>query len=139
MSEDLSAAMRIAASGLNAQSTRMRIVSENLANAHSTGETPGADAYRRKTVSFAQELDRTDAVGAVRVNAIGVDRAPFQVEHRPGHIAADEAGYVKLPNVNPLIEMADMREADASYQANLQVVRQVREMVSGLIDLLRAR
>ena len=115
----------------------MRVVSENLANAQSTGTTPGADPYRRKTITFENELDRISGVALVKVGDIGADRSAFRVEHDPAHPAADEAGNVKLPNVNMLIEMADMREANRSYEANLQVIRQAREMVSMTIDLLR--
>ena len=138
MIDPLQLSLRIAASGLEAQSSRMRVVSENLANAHSTGTTPGADAYRRKTVTFENELDRTSGATLVKLANVGVDRSAFRVEHDPGHPAADAAGYVKLPNVNMLIEMADMREANRSYEANLQVIKQAREMVSMTIDLLRS-
>lgn len=138
MSDPLQISLTIAASGLEAQSSRMRIVSENLANAQSTGKTPGSDAYRRKTVSFESELDRASGVDLVKVAKIGADRSDFRVEHDPGHPAADQAGFVKLPNVNMLIEMADMREANRSYEANLQVIKQAREMISMTIDLLRS-
>ena len=116
----------------------MRVVSENLANAQSTGTTPGSDAYRRKTITFDNELDRVSGATMVRIAGIGTDRSDFRVEHNPSHPAADEAGYVKLPNVNMLVEMADMREASRSYEANLQVIKQAREMVSMTIDLLRS-
>jgi flagellar basal-body rod protein FlgC len=138
MIDPLQLASRIAASGLEAQSSRMRVVSENLANAQSTGTTPGADPYRRKTITFGNELDRISGATLVSVANIGTDRSDFRVEHDPGHPAADAAGYVKLPNVNMLIEMADMREANRSYEANLQVIKQAREMVSMTIDLLRS-
>ncbi len=137
MIDPLQISLRIAASGLEAQSSRMNVVSENLANAESTGATPGADPYRRKTVTFENELDRVSGVTLVRVGNIGEDRSAFRIEHDPGHPAADAAGFVKLPNVNMLVEMADMREANRSYQANLQVIRQARDMVSMTIDLLR--
>ena len=139
MSDDLVVAARIAASGLGAQSARMRVVAQNLANAQSTGAAPGADPYQRQTVSFAQELDAATGASVVRVAAVGRDLTPFRVEHMPGHVAADEKGMVKLPNVNALREMADMREANRSYEANLQVVQQVRKMRAGLIDLLRGQ
>lgn len=115
----------------------MNVVSENLANAESTGATPGADPYRRKTITFENELDRVSGVTLVKVGNIGADRSAFRIEHDPGHPAADAAGFVKRPNVNMLVEMADMREANRSYQANLQVIRQARDMVSMTIDLLR--
>ncbi|MGQ7792580.1 flagellar basal body rod protein FlgC [Faunimonas sp. B44] len=138
MIDALQAALRVSASALAAQSTRLRVVSENLANAQSTGQAPGADPYARKVVTFAEELDRAAGVDLVQVKRIATDRAPFRVEFDPGHPAADDAGYVKLPNVNVLIEMADMREANRSYEANLQIIRQTREMVSRTIDLLRS-
>ena len=130
--------MTIASSGLEAQSTRMRVVSENLANANSTGRTAGADPYQRKTITFDAAMDRAAGAQLVKVKEIGVDRTPFRVEYDPGHPAADKTGYVKLPNVNMLIEMADMREANRSYEANLQVVKQVRSMLGMTIDLLRS-
>lgn len=135
--DPLGAAMKVAASGLTAQSERLRVVSENLANAQSTGDTPGAEPYRRKTISFAAEMDRTTGTSMVDVAAI--DRAPgdFPIEYQPGNEAADAAGYVKMPNVNVLVEMADMREANRSYQANLQVIKQARELISMTIDLMR--
>ncbi|MBZ6078562.1 flagellar basal body rod protein FlgC [Microvirga puerhi] len=138
MIDPLQASSKLAGAGLEAQSMRLRVVSENIANAQSTGKTAGADPYARKTVTFRTELDRALGAASVKVKEIGVDRAPFQVEYAPGNPAADENGYVKLPNVNMLIEMADMREANRSYEANLQMMKQTRSMISGLIDLLRA-
>lgn len=138
MIDPLQSALRIAGSGLEAQSTRMQVVSENLANAQSTGTAPGAAAYRRKTITFETEMSRASGAELVKVGGIGVDRTPFRVEHDPSHPAADERGFVKLPNVNMLIEMADMREANRSYEANLQIIKQAREMISMTIDLLRS-
>lgn len=135
--DPLTAALKISASGLTAQSTRLRIVSENLANARSTGDVPGADPYRRKTISFTSELDRASGVAKVEVKRIGLDKSDFNVEFDPGNPAADARGMVKLPNVNILIEMSDMREANRSYEANLQSIRQTRDMISATIDLLR--
>jgi flagellar basal-body rod protein FlgC len=135
--DPLQAASRLASAGLEAQSLRMRVVSENLANAQSTGDAPGADPYSRKTVTFKAELDRAVGAASVRVRDIDVDKAPFRVEHDPSNPAADQNGNVKLPNVNALIEMADMREANRSYEANLQVIKQARAMVASVIDLLR--
>jgi flagellar basal-body rod protein FlgC len=137
MLDSLQASMSVASSGLEAQSTRMRVVSENLANATSTGRTAGADPYQRKTVTFDAAMDRAAGAQLVKVKDVGVDRTPFRVEYEPGHPAADKAGYVKLPNVNMLIEMADMREVNRSYEANLQVVKQVRSMLGMTVDLLR--
>ena len=139
MTDDLKAAVISTTSALRAQSTRLRIISENLANAHSTSGSPGGDPYVRKTISFSQELDRATGASMVKVDATGRDRSPFPTKIDPGNPSADAEGIVKLPNVNPLIEMSDMRESHRSYEANLQVVRQVREMVGDLLDLLRAK
>ncbi|MCF3639578.1 flagellar basal body rod protein FlgC [Rhizobium sp. TRM95111] len=136
--DPLVASLKVAASGLEAQSTRIRIVSENLANARSTGDTPGADPYRRKTITFAAELDRQVGASLVEIERLGEDEGDFTAEFDPGNPAADDKGMVKLPNVNPLVEMADMREANRSYEANLQSIRQSRDLISATIDLLRA-
>ncbi|MCA0432970.1 MAG: flagellar basal body rod protein FlgC [Proteobacteria bacterium] len=136
--DPLKAASASAYSGLAAQSMRMRITAENISNAESTGSTAGADPYRRKTVSFAQELDSLSGANVVRVSEVGVDPSPFVVEYQPGHPAADDKGNVKMPNVNMIVEMTDMRMAARSYEANLQVIRQGREMSASLVDLLRS-
>ncbi|WEX08305.1 flagellar basal body rod protein FlgC [Chelativorans sp. AA-79] len=136
--DPLSTALKVAGSGLTAQSERMRVVSENLANAQSTSDVPGGDPYRRKTISFAAELDRASGAAMVEVSAIARDTTEFPAEYMPGHEAADEYGYVKMPNVNMLVEMADMREANRSYEANLQVIKQARDLISMTIDLLRS-
>jgi len=135
----LTASLKVAGSGLHAESTRLRVVSENIANASSTGDTPGADPYARKTIAFQSALDRASQVSMVEIDKISVDRAAFVQEFDPSHPAADPDGYVKLPNVNPIVEMADMREANRSYQANLQVLKQARELISMTIDLMRGR
>ncbi|MCG6115536.1 MAG: flagellar basal body rod protein FlgC [Mesorhizobium sp.] len=137
--DPLQTAMKVASSGLSAQSERLRIVSENLANAQSTGNFPGADPYQRKTISFAAELDRASGGNMVEISAIAHDQEPFTLEFQPGHEAADADGYVKLPNVNVLIEMADMRETNRSYEANVQVVKQARELIAMTIDLMRSQ
>jgi flagellar basal-body rod protein FlgC len=137
--DPLAAALKVAASGLGVQSERLRVVSENLANAQSTGSTPGSEPYRRKTISFAAELDRATGGSLVEVNEIGRDDSAFPVEFIPGHEAADDKGYVMMPNVNVLIEMADMSEANRSYEANLQVIKQARDLISLTIDLMRSQ
>lgn len=137
MIDPLQASMRIAGAGLKAQSTRLQIVSENLANAQSTGSVAGSDPYRRKTVSFDAQMDRLIGASLVSVKDVGTDKSDFRMVHDPSHPAADADGYVKMPNVNMLVEMADMREANRSYEANLQIVKQVRSMVASTIDLLR--
>ena len=137
MIDPLRAASAIAASGLDAQSVRLRVVAENMANAQSTGQTPGSDPYQRKTVVFASEFDRLLGAPTVSVKDIGEDQSAFPLDYDPGNPAADKNGYVKMPNVNPLIEMADMREASRSYEADLQMVKQARSMTSMMLDLLR--
>lgn len=135
--DPLISSMKVSASGLGAQSERLRVVSENLANAQSTGNYSGADPYQRKTITFSAELDRVSGARLVEISAISNDPSAYPVEFQPGHEAADELGYVKLPNVNVLIEMADMREANRSYEANLQSIKQARELISMTIDLMR--
>jgi flagellar basal-body rod protein FlgC len=135
--DPLSAALKISGSGMEAEATRLRVVSENIANSRTTGDTPGADPYRRKTITFGNAMDRASGVHMVNVKKIGVDRGNFTEEHDPSSPAADKNGMVKLPNVNMLIEMADLREANRSYEANLQSIRQSRDLISATIDLLK--
>ena len=137
MLDPLQTSLRIAASGLQAQSTRLRIVSENIANAQSTGSLAGADPYARQTVSFDSTLDRATGANLVEVKSIGTDPAPFKLEHDPGNPAADANGMVKMPNVDVLVELADMREANRSYEANLQVAKQSAEMLSTTVALMK--
>jgi flagellar basal-body rod protein FlgC len=137
MADPLQTALRIAASGLQAQSMRLRIVSENIANAQSTGPTPGASPYARQTVSFESEMDRTLGANLVEVKSIGVDSTPFKLERDPGNPAADENGMVKMPNVDVLVELADMREANRSYEANLQVAKQSADMLNTAVSLMK--
>ncbi|MFZ1426639.1 MAG: flagellar basal body rod protein FlgC [Geminicoccaceae bacterium] len=134
---DLSSAMTIAAAGMKVQSARLRVTSENLANAESTSQLPGGDPFRRKIISFATHRDRAAGLDLVDVRDYGVDRSDFELRYQPGHPAADAAGYVKYPNVNPLIELADMREAQRSYEANLNVLQLARTMIGRTLDLLR--
>lgn len=138
MSDPLLASTRSAAAGLYAQSARMRVVSENIANASSTGKTPGADPYQRKTISFHSVMDESTGIDKVEVDRISRDETPFETQYMPGSPAADANGMVKMPNVNMLVELADMREASRSYTANTQVIKQVRELVSMTIDLMRS-
>jgi flagellar basal-body rod protein FlgC len=138
MIDPMKVAMKVASSGLEVQSRRMLIVSENLANASSTGNTPGAAPYARKTVSFESVLDDASGANLVKVDRVDTDKKPFRVEYDPGHPAADADGNVKLPNVDMMVELADMRESNRSYEANLQVIKQARSMVSMTIDLLRS-
>ena len=135
--DPLLSSLRIAGSGLQSQSARLRIVAENIANAQSTGSVAGSNPYARKTITFESEMDRASGENLVAIKTVGTDSSPFRIEHMPGNPAADEKGDVKMPNVDLLFEMADMREANRSYEANLQVVKQSREMISQTIDLLK--
>ena len=135
--DPLVAALKVAASGLGAQSERLRIVSENLANAQSTGNTPGADPYRARPSALPPNSTAPPAVARRGRARSTVTSPPFRLEFQPGNEAADENGYVKMPNVNVLIEMADMSEANRSYEANLQVIKQARDLISMTIDLMR--
>ncbi|MDO9709345.1 flagellar basal body rod protein FlgC [Paracraurococcus lichenis] len=134
---DLERALRISAAGMAAQSTRLRVVAENLANRDSTGDAPGADPYRRKTVTFGARLDRSLGAETVAVRQIGTEPGDFPQVHDPSHPAADEKGYVKRPNVDSLVEMMDMREAQRSYSANLSVLEVTRGMLTRAIESLR--
>jgi flagellar basal-body rod protein FlgC len=134
---EFSKAMSIAASGMLAQNVRLRVISENIANAESVGTTPGSDPYRRKTVSFRNRLDRELGANLVKLDQVGRDRSAFPIRNDPSHPAADADGRVKMPNVNSLIELMDLRQAQRSYQANLRVVDVARTMVSRTIELLR--
>ena len=136
---DIMNALAISASGMRAQGARIRVVSENIANAETTGMTPGADPYTRQTISFKNAMDRAMGVTLVEVGDIGTDRkTPFGLEYKPGHPAADDNGYVKMPNVNMMTELMDVREAQRSYEANLGIMEQSRNMISRTIDLLKA-
>ncbi len=134
---DLDSALRISAAGMQAQATRLRVVAENLANQDSTGQSAGADPYRRKTVTFGNRLDRSLAAQTVQVRRIGTAPGDFPQVHDPSHPAADARGYVKRPNVDSLVEMMDMREAQRSYSANLAVLETTRGMLSRTIEALR--
>ena len=134
---DLETSLKIAAAGMHAQSARLRVTAENLANARSTGEAPGDDPYRRKTISFTNALDRATGAELVEVRRYGQDTAPFEQRFEPSHPAANNKGYVSYPNVNPLIELMDMREAQRSFEANLTALQQARGMLQRTLDLLR--
>lgn len=138
MEGNLFSAMMISASGMRTQSVRSRIITENIANSDTTGTKPGDDPYQRKTISFMNELDRASGVKIVKVDKVSETNGEFVLKYKPGHPAADEAGYVKYPNVNSLIEMADMRESQRSYEANLGMIETARSMLQRTIDILRA-
>jgi flagellar basal-body rod protein FlgC len=138
MQDQLLAAMKISATGMKAQGTRIRVTTENVSNASTTGTSPGADPYSRQTITFKNELDKTLGVNAVKVDGIDKDtRTPFPLKYMPDHPAANADGYVKMPNVNTMVELMDIREAQRSYEANLGMIEQSRSMIGRTIDLLR--
>lgn len=130
--------MTISAFGMKAQSQRVRVIAENMANSGTTGTTPGEDPYSRQIMTFKNEMDRQRGMELVKVDKIGNDtKRPFPIRYMPDHPAADERGYVKMPNVDSIIETMDMREAQRSYEANLGMIDQSRTMMMQTIDLLR--
>lgn len=135
---DLIASMKVAAAGLKAQTGRMRVISENLANASSTATGAEGSPYRRKIPTFRQVFDREIGMTVVRTGPIRFDESEFDKRFEPGHPAADKQGYVKVPNVNPLVESMDLREAQRSYEANLNVISATRRMLARTLDILRA-
>ncbi|MGZ5803137.1 MAG: flagellar basal body rod protein FlgC [Xanthobacteraceae bacterium] len=135
---DFVKSIAIAASGLRAQAGRMRVISENVANADSTAQTPGGDPYRRKIPTFTSQLDRELNARVVGFGRVRPDNSDFQTKYQPNHPAADARGYVKYPNVNSLVEMTDLRDAQRSYEANLNVVGAARRMIQRTLDILRA-
>ncbi|HEX3810982.1 MAG TPA: flagellar basal body rod protein FlgC [Rhizomicrobium sp.] len=134
---DLATSMAVAASGMRAQSTRMRTIAENIANANSTAKTPGGDPYRRRMATMTSDFDRELNATMVTAGDPVPDATDFRQNYDPGNPAADAKGYVKLPNVNPLVEMMDMREAQRSYEADITVMEASKSMMAGTIDLLR--
>ena len=134
---DIAKALAVSARGMDVQTTRLRVIAENLANQDTTGSSPGAMPYRRKIVSFENGLDRELEVDMIRVKKIGVDEGALPQRYDPSHPAADAQGYVRLPNVNSFIEVMDMREAQRSYSANLNVLEVTRGMLTRTIDLLK--
>ena len=135
---DFIKSIAIAASGLRAQAGRMRVIAENIANADSTSQEPGKDPYRRKIPTFVSEMDRTLDAQVIGLGRVRTDSSDFQLKYQPGHPAADVNGNVKYPNVNTLIEMTDMREAQRSYEANINVIGATRRMLQRTIDILKA-
>jgi flagellar basal-body rod protein FlgC len=137
MAGDLNQALNISATGMDAQTARLRVIAQNIANQDTTGSSPGADPYRRKTISFESTLDRTAGVDTVRVKNVGADGSDLPLRYDPANPAANAQGYVKLPNVNSFMEVMDMREAERSYSANLSVMQATRSMLNKTIDLLK--
>jgi len=135
---DFARSMGIATSGLRAQAGRMRVISENIANADSTASTAGGDPYRRKVPTFSSTLDRALDAKVVSLGQVKPDQSDFRVKYEPSNPAADASGNVKYPNVNPLVEMTDMRDAQRSYEANLNVITATRRMIQRTLDILKA-
>ena len=135
---DFLKSITIAASGLRAQAGRMRIISENIANADSTAANATADPYRRKIPTFRSEVDRALGANVVDLGRVASDQSSFRTKYQPGHPAADTNGNVKYPNVNSLVEMTDMRDAQRSYEANVNVISATRRMLQRTIEILKA-
>lgn len=139
MGMELYNAMGVSAAGMKSQSMRMRVISENIANAETTANNPAAEPYRRKTISFKSHMDRAQGIEKVEVDKVNRDmKTDFRLKYDPAHPAADQNGYVRLPNVNSLIETMDMREANRSYEANLSAIELSRGMLTRTIDMLRS-
>ncbi len=137
MNADLTKTLTISASAMDAQTVRLRVIAENLANQDTTGSSPGADPYRRKTVTFENRLDTAAGTETVGVKGIGKDNGQLPLRYDPSNPAANAQGYVKLPNVNSFTEMMDMREAQRSYNANVAVMQATRTMLNRTIELLK--
>ena len=135
---DFLKSIAIAASGLRAQAGRMRVISENIANADSTAPKPGAEPYRRKIPTFRAEVDRALEAPLVKLGRVKPDPSEFRLKHEPGHPSADANGNVKYPNVNSLVEMTDLKEAQRSYEANLNVISASRRMIQRTIEILKS-
>jgi flagellar basal-body rod protein FlgC len=135
--DDLLKTFRISSAAMKAQGTRLRVISENIANADSMAQGPGGMPYQRKVVTFKNELDRSIGLDTVRVKDISKDTSSFNKRYDPSHPAAGKDGYVLAPNVNSLLEMTDMREAQRSYEANLNVIKTSKSMLASTIDVLR--
>jgi len=135
---DFLKSIAIAASGLRAQAGRMRIISENIANADSTAQQPGTDPFRRRIPTFRSEVDRVLDARMVALGKLRSDPSDFRLKHEPGHPSADANGHVKYPNVNPLVEMTDMRDAQRSYEANINVISASRRMIQRTIEILKS-
>ena len=133
---DFSTSMAVAASGLRVQSERMKVISENIANADSTSPTPGGEPYRRKVPTVTSTFDQELGANLVESGKAVEDKSEFRSQYDPGNPNADKQGYVKLPNVDPLIEIMDMQEAQRSYEANLTVMGATKQMLSSTVALL---
>ena len=134
---DITKALALSARGMDVQTARLRTIAENLANQETTGSTPGADPYRRKVITFENRMDRDLGMATVRVKEIAPSKGDLPLRFDPSHPAADDKGYVRMPNVNSFIEVMDMREAQRGYSANLNVMEVTRSMLTRTIELLR--
>ncbi|MBV9565345.1 MAG: flagellar basal body rod protein FlgC [Bradyrhizobium sp.] len=137
-SSDFVRSMGIATSGLRAQAGRMRVISENIANADSTAPTAGGDPYRRKVPTFSTALDRALDAQVVKLGKVAPDPTAFRTKYEPSNPAADQNGYVKYPNVNTVVEMTDLRDAQRSYEANLNIIGATRRMIQRTLDILKS-
>lgn len=134
---DLMDTMQISSSGMKAQSERLKIVAQNIANADAVGSQNGSQPYRRQTVTFRNMVDKESGAKLVQMNKVGTDKSDFNKRYQPGHPMADAEGYVLYPNVNSVMEMMDMREARRGYEANLNVIESSKAMLSQTVNLLR--
>jgi flagellar basal-body rod protein FlgC len=137
MGQDLNTALGVSAAGMDVQTARLRVIAENLANQNSTGSSPGAEAYRRRTITFENRLDKALGAETVRVRGIGRDQSEQPLKYDPSNPAANQNGYVKTPNVNSFMELMDMRDAEQSYSANLNAAATSRTMLNRTLDLLK--
>jgi flagellar basal-body rod protein FlgC len=135
---DFLKSISIAASGLKAQAGRMRVISENIANADSTAQAPGSDPYRRKIPTFRSEVDRALDARVIAMGRVRTDPSDFRLKYEPGHPSADANGNVRYPNVNPMVEMTDMRDAQRSYEANVNIIGATRRMIQRTLEILKA-
>ena len=134
---DFMSSLKIAASGLHAQNARMRVIAENIANADSAGKTPEEEPYRRRIPTFKAVMDEEAGGQVPQIGRLSYDQSDFNMRFEPGHPAADEKGYVRYPNVNPMVEMTDMREAQRSYEANINVIGATRRMIQRTLEILK--
>jgi flagellar basal-body rod protein FlgC len=133
---DFSTSMAVVASGMKAQSERMKTIAQNIANANSTATTPGGDPYRRKIATVSSQFDRELGANLVKSGKTIADQSAFRSQYDPGNPNADAKGYVKLPNVDSLVEIMDMREAQRSYEADLTAMDATKSMLAKTVDLL---
>lgn len=137
MAGNLNVSADVAASGMRVQAERLKVIAQNMANADSVSTEPGGEPYRRQVVSFQNYVDAESGAQMVRVDKVVKDNSPFEKQYAPNHPGADAQGYISLPNVNPLIEMMDMKEAQRAYDANLNMLKTAREMNSSVLDILK--